>query len=397
MTRPVVVPNITEVAQLAKPAKDVEVALVSSGIEKDRFVRLPFELYQDDPFWVPPLIMERHEFLDPAHNPFFRHAEVALFLARREGKLVGRIAAVEDRNYNAFHGCKAAYFGLFECIDDPGVAAALVAAARNWGRWRGLQQLHRPDEPLDEPGVRSSRRGLRFVALRDDAVQPALLRANCWSPAVSGRPRTSTPSSVRPGSRRPSGSSGWRTRSGRTRGSPVRPLDITHFEAEVARIKTVYNSAWEKNWGFVPMTDAEFDKLAKDLKQLVVPELALIAEAHGEPIAFSLTVPDINQAFKKVGGRLTTFGLPVGLAKLLWFQKRITKVRLMALGIKEGWRRRGLDAVLIVETIRRADQAGYEGGEVSWTLEDNTLINRAIEASGARRSKVYRLYEMPVE
>jgi GNAT superfamily N-acetyltransferase len=142
------------------------------------------------------------------------------------------------------------------------------------------------------------------------------------------------------------------------------------------------------------MTDAEFDKLAKDLKQLVVPEMALVAEAHGEPIAFSLTVPDINQAFKKVGGQLTTFGLPIGLAKLLWFQKRITKVRLMALGIKEGWRRRGIDAVLIVETIRRADQAGYEGGEVSWTLEDNTLINKA---AGARRSKVYRLYEMPVE
>jgi GNAT superfamily N-acetyltransferase len=108
-------------------------------------------------------------------------------------------------------------------------------------------------------------------------------------------------------------------------------------------------------------------------------------------------VPDINQAFKKVGGHLTTFGLPVGLAKLLWFQKRITKVRLMALGIKEGWRRRGIDAVLVVETIRRADQLGYEGGEVSWTLEDNSLVNRAIESAGARRAKVYRIYESPVE
>jgi hypothetical protein len=141
MTRPVAVPNITEVV---RPAKDVEVTLVTSGIEKDRFVRFPFEVYQDDPFWVPPLIMERHEFLDPTRNPFFRHAEVSLFLARREGKVVGRIAAVEDRNYNAFHGCKVAYFGLFECIDDPGVAASLVAAARNWARWRGLQQIIGP-------------------------------------------------------------------------------------------------------------------------------------------------------------------------------------------------------------------------------------------------------------
>ena len=141
MNRPVVVPDVTEAAH---PAKDVEVSLVMSGIEKDRFIRLPFELYRDDPFWVPPLVMERHEFLDSSKNPFFRHAEVALFLARRDGKLVGRIAAVEDRNYNAFHGCKVAYFGLFECIDDPGVAAALVAAAKNWARWRGLIQIIGP-------------------------------------------------------------------------------------------------------------------------------------------------------------------------------------------------------------------------------------------------------------
>jgi GNAT superfamily N-acetyltransferase len=369
MTRPVVVvPDITEVAQLAKPAKDVEVTVVSSGIEKDRFVRLPFELYRDDPFWVPPLIMERHEFLDPAHNPFFRHAEVALFLARREGKVVGRIAAIEDRNYNAFQGCKVAYFGLFESIDDPGVAAALVAAARNWGRWRGLHQIIGP------------------MSLSTNQECGLLVEGFDSSPSVMMAYNPPYYAELLE-------SCGFR-----------KAKDLYAFErsarvpaAEVARIKTVYNSAWEKNWGFVPMTDAEFDKLAKDLKQLVVPELALIAEAHGEPIAFSLTVPDINQAFKKVGGRLTTFGLPIGLAKLLWFQKRITKVRLMALGIKEGWRRRGLDAVLIVETIRRTDQAGYEGGEVSWTLEDNTLINRAIEASGARRSKVYRLYEMPVE
>jgi GNAT superfamily N-acetyltransferase len=180
-------------------------------------------------------------------------------------------------------------------------------------------------------------------------------------------------------------------------GITVRPLDLKDFEAEVTRIKAVYNSAWEKNWGFVPMTDAEFDKLAKDLKQLVAPDLALIAEARGEPIAFALTIPDFNQALKKVGGRLTTFGLPVGLAKLIWYQKRITKVRLMALGIKEGWRRRGIDAVLVVETIRRADQLGYEGGEVSWTLEDNSLVNRAIESAGARRAKVYRIYESPGE
>jgi GNAT superfamily N-acetyltransferase len=145
------------------------------------------------------------------------------------------------------------------------------------------------------------------------------------------------------------------------------------------------------------MTDAEFDKLARDLEPVVHPELCLVAEDQGEPVAFSLTVPDVNQALRHVGGRLTRFGLPLGLATLLWQQRRIRRVRLMALGIKEGWRRRGLDAVLIVETIRRADRLGYEGGEVSWTLEDNDLVNRAIEGAGARRSRVYRVYEGPVD
>jgi hypothetical protein len=114
-------------------------------------------------------------------------------------------------------------------------------------------------------------------------------------------------------------------------------------------------------------------------------------------VAFSLTVPDVNQALRHLGGRLTSYGLPLGLAKLLWYQRRITKVRLLALGIKEGWRRRGLDAVLIVETIRRTGQLGYEGGEVGWTLEDNDLINRAIEGVGGERSRVYRVYETAIE
>jgi hypothetical protein len=393
MTRPVAVPDVNEVVQ---PAKDVDVTLVTTGLEKDRFVRLPFELYRDDPFWVPPLVMERHEFLDASKNPFFRHAEVALFLARREDKVVGRIAAVEDRNYNAFHGCKVAYFGLFECIDDPGVAASLVAAAKNWARWRGLGQLIGPmnlstnqECGLLVDGFDSS----PYVMMPYNPPYYADLLEACGFQKAKDLYAFERSARVPAPERFVRVADKIRAHEGIT----VRPLDVTNFDAEVTRIKAVYNSAWEKNWGFVPMTDAEFDKLARDLKQLVVPELALIAEAQGEPIAFSLTVPDINQAFKKVGGQLTTFGLPIGLAKLLWFQKRITKVRLMALGIKEGWRRRGIDAVLIVETIRRADQAGYEGGEVSWTLEDNTLINKAIESAGARRSKVYRLYEMPVE
>ncbi|HTP52191.1 MAG TPA: N-acetyltransferase [Anaeromyxobacteraceae bacterium] len=393
MTRPVAVPRIAEVAQ---PAKDVEVSLVATGLEKDRFIRFQWEMYGNDPFWVPPLLMERHEFLDARKNPFYRHAEVALFLATRDGKVVGRIAAVEDRNYNAFHGSKVAYFGLFECIDDVGVAAALLAAARNWARWRGLRQLIGPmslstnyDCGLLVEGFDSS----PYVMTGYNPPYYRELLEACGLKKAKDLYAFERSAKIPPPERYVRVADKIRSHEGIT----VRALDLEDFDNEVGRIKAVYNSAWEKNWGFVPMTDAEFDKLAKDLRPLVVPDLALIAESHGEPIAFSLTIPDINQAFKKVGGRLTSYGLPIGLAKLLWYQKRITKVRLMALGIKEGWRRRGIDAVLIVETIRRADQLGYEGGEVSWTLEDNDLVNRAIEAAGSRRSKVYRIYETAVE
>ena len=393
MTRPVAVPRV---AELAQPSKDVEVSLVATGLEKDRFIRLQYELYRGNPFFVPPLLMERHEFLDAEKNPFYRHAEVALFLATREGKPVGRVAAVEDRNYNTFHGSKVAYFGLFECIDDAGVAASLLAAARNWARWRGLTQLIGPmslstnyDCGLLVEGFDSS----PYVMTGYNPPYYAELLEACGLRKAKDLFAFERSAKVPPPDRFVRVADKIRSHEGIS----VRSLDLADFEAEVGRIKSVYNSAWEKNWGFVPMTDAEFDKLAKDLRPLVKADLALIAESYGEPIAFSLTIPDINQAFKKVGGTLTTFGLPVGLAKLLWYQKRISKVRLMALGIKEGWRRRGIDAVLIVETIRRADRLGYEGGEISWTLEDNDLVNRAIEAAGSRRSKVYRIYETSVE
>jgi hypothetical protein len=380
----------------AAPAKDVEIQRVTNGLEKDRFIRFQWEIYRDDPFWVPPLVMERHEFLDPARNPFFRHAEVALFMARRSGAPVGRIAAVEDRNFNAFHGSRKAYFGLFESVDDPGVAAALFAVARDWARWRGLTSMIGPmnlstnqECGLLVDGFDES----PYVLMPYNPRYYQDLFEACGLKKVKDLFAFERSARVPPPERFGRVADKIRAHEGIT----IRTIDMKQFPAEVERIKAIYNSAWERNWAFVPMSDAEFAKLASDLKMLVDPELALIAEDHGEPVAFSLTVPDINQALKHLNGRLTTFGLPVGLAKLLYHQRRIDRVRLMALGIKEGYRRRGIDAVMIVDTIRRAHELGYAGGEISWTLEDNDLVNRVLESAGAKRSKTYRIYETPVE
>jgi GNAT superfamily N-acetyltransferase len=378
----------------AQPDDDVEVARVQSGVEKDEFIRFQWKVYEGDLHWVSPLLMERREFLDPAKNPFYDHADVALFVARRGREVVGRIAAVEDRNFNAFHGTRTAYFGLYESLNDPGVAAALFKAAKDWARWRGLDTLLGPMNLSTNYEV-----GLLVEGFDSD---PYVMMP--YNPRYYGELFEAC------GMKKAKDLFAWE-RSARTAPPErfmriadkiaaheeitIRSANFKDFATEAERIKEIYNAAWEKNWGFVPMTSAEFDKMAKDLKQMAVEDLIVIAEHRGEPVAFSITVPDFNQALKKVNGRLTRFGLPVGLAKLLWHAKRIDRVRLIALGVKTGWRRRGLDAVLIVEAIRRANALGYTGGEVSWTLEDNDLINRAIEASGCTKTKVYRVYEAP--
>jgi len=378
----------------ARPDDDVEVARVQSGVEKDEFIRFQWKVYDGDLHWVSPLLMERREFLDPAKNPFYDHADVALFVARRGREVVGRIAAVEDRNFNAFHGTKTAYFGLYESVNDPGVAAALFKAAKDWARWRGLDTLLGPMNLSTNYEV-----GLLVEGFDSD---PYVMMP--YNPRYYGELFEAC------GMKKAKDLFAWE-RSARTAPPErfmriadkikaheeitIRSANFKDFATEAERIKEIYNAAWEKNWGFVPMTSAEFDKMAKDLKQMAVEDLIVIAEHRGEPVAFSITVPDFNQALKKVNGRLTRFGLPVGLAKLLWHARKIDRVRLIALGVKTGWRRRGLDAVLIVEAIRRANALGYTGGEVAWTLEDNDLINRAIEASGCTRTKVYRVYEAP--
>jgi GNAT superfamily N-acetyltransferase len=378
----------------ALPDANVEVVRVQSGLEKDEFIRFQWKIYEADLHWVPPLLMERREFVDPAKNPFFDHADVALFVARRGGEVVGRIAAVEDRNFNAFHGTKTAYFGLYESVNDSGVAAALFKAAKDWARWRGLDTMLGPMNLSTNYEV-----GLLVEGFDSD---PYIMMP--YNPRYYGELFEAC------GLRKAKDLWAWE-RSAKTppperftriadkirdhEEITIRSVKLKDFDAEAARIKEVYNAAWEKNWGFVPMTSAEFDKLARDLRQMIAPELAIIAEHRGEPIAFSLTVPDYNQPLKKLNGRLTSYGVPVGLAKLLWYARKIDRVRLIALGVKQGWRRRGVDAVLVVETIRRADRLGYAGGEISWTLEDNDLVNGPIEACGCTRTKVYRVYEAP--
>jgi GNAT superfamily N-acetyltransferase len=384
-----------EAPELPKVALDVAVTPVQSDADRLAFVKFPYSLYKNDPNWVPPLLMERVDFLNPDKNPWFEFGKVELFLARRAGVVVGRIAAVNDPRYNEFHGTQHGFFGMFECVDDASVARGLFDAAAGWLRAQGFAQMLGPVnfstnyecsvlvEGFDAPPVVLMAYNPRYYLGLYEANGFGKAK-DLWAWELS--------SSVPPPEKVARIAEKVRTREGIV----VRPVNMKDFEAEVRRIKDIYNAAWEKNWGFVPMTEREFDHMAKEMKQMVVPELLLIAEVKGDPVAFSMTIPDANIALKAAGGRLTHYGLPIGLVKLLMAARKIKRLRLIALGTRQEYRKRGIDAILYLDTLKNARNLGYTGGEISWTLEDNHLVNRAIESMGGRKYKTYRLYEKAI-
>ncbi|MBA3962231.1 MAG: GNAT family N-acetyltransferase [Chthoniobacterales bacterium] len=370
----------------------IQVTEVHSTAERDAFIKFPWEIYRDDPVWVPPLILERKEFLDRKKNPFYEHGDAALFLARREGKIVGRIMASDDPNYNALHGTNVGCFGLFESVDDPAVALALIEAAGDWLRAKGRTDIMGPidystnyvcalliDGFEHPPMLLTPHNPPYYAPLLESCGLRQVMDWYAWW--------FSEPEKTAQRLRRIS------ARFGDQMGVNIRSVNLRDVAGESRRLRDIYNAAWEKNWGFVPFTSAEFDHLVKELKPIAVPEFTLIAEIGNEPAGFILCVPDINVAFKKINGRLTTFGLPIGLAKLLYYKSRIRTARLVALGVKPEHRRSGIAEMLVLRIIEDAMiKRGYVG-ELSLTLESNHLINRFLSAIGAHRYKTYRIYE----
>lgn len=382
-----------EPPRFAARAPDVSVESVTTAAGRDEFVRFQLEHYAGDRNFVPPIVAERRDFLDPQVNPFFQEARAAYFLARRHGKVVGRIAACVDGRYNRFHDALDGFVGLFESQNDPGLAAALFEAAAQWLRQQGLQRMVGPAnlafhhdcgvliDGFERPPSMMMPYNPRFYgrlfevngfSKMKDLVSYELL-------ASQGLPEKVLRLAERC------------RQSGVVR---VRRLDTAHPEDDVRRIKAIYETMLKPGFGFAPLTDAEFDQLVHRLRPIVLlrPELSLIAEAGGEAVAFSITLPDTNIAQKAAGGYL----FPFGLAKMLWAARGIDRLRGLLFGIKDGWRRRGIDALLVAETYERAVKLGYASAEVGWVVEDDRLMNRAIQATGAQRIKTYRIYERPL-
>lgn len=388
MTQPQ--PNVAP-AVSAVAAPNVVVSAVKTPAERKAFILFQYELYQDHPAFVPPLVMDRENVLNPKKNPWFEFGTAEFFVAKRGEKIVGRIAAIEDPRYNEFHGEKCGWFGFFECINDVGVAKALFDAAEAWVKGRGLTDMMGPasfssngewgfliDHFDKSPAIMMPYNPSYYLSLAEACGYGKRKDLFAWDIDLT----LPVPEKV----------ARIAEKVKQREGITIRPANMKDWDGEVRRIKDLYNAAWEKNWGFVPMTDKEFDLLGKELKMVLNPEFVLFAEVNHEPVAFCITVPDANQAIKKANGRLTTFGLPIGLVKMLMELKRIKYGRLIALGIRKEFRRRGLDSLLVLETFMAGKRQGWTGGEISWTLEDNDMVNRVIQVFGSKRSKTYRVY-----
>lgn len=369
---------------------------VSSRSDLTAFINLPFTLYHDDPHWVPPIKADVRKLLDVSKHPFYdggREADRELFLARDGRRVVGRVAAILNHAHNRVHEENVGFFGFFESVNDPDVAAGLFAAAEDWLAKKGVDAVRGPASPstnyecglltegFDRPPVLMMTYNPPWYEDLIEGVGYAKAKDlyAYFSPVHDASLVRLKKLGARAERRNP--------------GLTTRRIDIENFGHEVELIKELYNAAWEKNWGFVPVSSAEFDALAGELKSLVHPELVRIAFVDDEPVGFILTVPDWNPVLTDIGGSLWRH--PIKLVRHLLFTKAesLQGIRLILLGMKEGFRNRGIESLLFANGIEVALEAGYEWCEYSWILEDNERTKGAVRLMGGELYKNYRMFE----
>ncbi len=322
-------------------------------------------------------------------HPFHLHAECRYFLALRNGEVSGRVAAVFNHRYNEFHGVSAGFFGFFECENDRETARALLSRAVEVLSEKGATEVLGPASP--------SSNGEFGLLIRGFDLHPAILmpyHKPYYRELIEGagfeKAKDLYAYVVDEEHLNRDTLKLFERISARLRNLKVREADLSRFGEEIELVIRLYNSAWERNWGFVPMTEEELRFEARQLRRIIDPRVVLFAELAGETVAFGLSLPDINLALRHARGRL----FPFGLFKILYHARKIRKLRTILLGVVQGYRDKGLDGVLYWETIKRGLAAGYNVSECSWILEDNVKMRRAIEKMGGRITQTYRVFSL---
>lgn len=370
---------------------DLVISPVQTRREMQQFVKFPWHVYAGDAHWVPPLLFERQRFFDPRHNPFFAHAEAAYFIARRDGRPCGTIAAAVDQNFIRTQKDQIGLFGFFEVLHDYDVAARLFEAARAWLRERGMRIMRGPfnfstnqevglliDGFDSDPVVLTTYNPPYY---RDFLERYGMLKAKdlyaYWLDA--GPP---PPAMIQAADRV------------RTRASVhIRPMNLRDLSTEALHVRKIYNEAWSHNWGFVPVTEEEIQDIARALRLIVDPDLTLFAELDGVPVGFVICIPDINRAIKPLNGHL----LPLGWWRLLRAKRRLDFVRIFTLGVLPEHHPIGIGALLYQRVWETGVRKGYKAGEMSWILEDNGPMNAALQLMGGRIYKTWRIYDMALQ
>ncbi len=371
----------------------IEIRTHRPGQRIDDFLNLHYELFRGDPAFIAPLEMELRDRLTPGKNPFFEHAEAVYFTAWKNGRCVGRISAQIDHEHLRIHKDRTGFFGFFDTIDDQEVASALLTAAESWLRDRGMQRVRGPFslsineecgmlvDGFEHPPVVMMPHGLRHQPkLVESAGYQKAQDLYAWKYVVEPPPERAMKAHAQI------------TSMPEIR---FRPITLKSVKKDVPILLDIFNDAWSENWGFVPLTQAEAKKMANDLLLLLDERIAFIVELHGRPVAVCLTLPNLNEAARDLGGKL----LPFGIFKLLYRLKvqKVKSARLLILGIRKELRGvkkyGGLSAAMYTELYLRGSKAGYEFCELGWTLESNRPINLGIKMMGGKIYKTYRIYE----
>jgi GNAT superfamily N-acetyltransferase len=370
--------------------RQLTVMAVRSARDMREFIRFPWRVYAGDSHWVPPLLFERKRFFDPRHNPFFKHTQVAYFIARRDSEPCGTIAAAIDHNYVQFQKEEAGLFGFFEVLRDEEAAARLFDTARDWVRQRGMRILRGPFSFSTNQEI-----GLLIDNFDDDPVVLTTYNPPYYQELVEGYGFVKAkdlyaywldagplPEGIRQAAERVRQRATVR----------IRRMDLRDFQTEAMRVREIYNQAWSHNWGFVPLTEEEIQEIARGLKLIVDPDLCLFAELDGKLVGFTVCIPDINRAIKRLNGRL----LPFGWLKFLLAKRKLNFVRIFTLGVLPENHPVGVGALLYQHVWETGLRKGYVAGEMSLILEDNGPMNAAMQMMGGRIYKTWRIYDLPL-